>query len=1500
MVELGGDGSRTQTQGAMHRQPICKFHIKTVVLLACLAVADASGQATQFPQVYYNSQGSGGFNLNVRTTANSSGSVLTSVPVDGRIGAESLTTNSGDAFYNWIRVCLPQTSSTDNNPDYGYMAASEFYMRIHESATSTNHATVNTASTPLGVRTTAGGTTYVTISGSNAYYGAGSIVARTGSTSSVSGSTWYQIHLPNNCSQATGWVNGLYLTIPAAPNFRVVGGRICDDAGSCAFLGNINGALISFSGGNGSTRSSSGFYQYKLTTNVTTSITCTASGFTTSTPTSYNHTASSHNYTRQFVMSNVSCTYSLSPNNNNSVPNGGGSYSVSVTAPASCAWTATESLSWVSITSGASGTGNGTVNYTVTSNGGSSRLGTMTIGGQSFQITQAGVCTYSLSPTSNLTIPVGGGSYSVGVSTQSGCAWTATESLSWVSITSGTSGTGSGTVNYTASINGGTARSGTLVIAGETFQLNQAGAPTLGYTMRVYNKPSSGIPITERLLATAVSGNPQPPPMKICADGTKSTIVKLQVNGGTVNMSDILFRMASGSPIPARYCTFQTADYESPVGIQRKATITHPTYLSETDSPYIQDTIIAYNLNNYNIPLVKMPVQVHRPPVVFVHGIWGEYGSFKAMDDSFKEHFGAENILTWRVNYKLTNARSFEVNALIVRDNIRNAVEEARNRLFSCGKVDVIAHSMGGILSRRWILNDDYGGEIRTLTTINTPNSGTQAADLLRSPYGLVTQQAMALLGHMPTNEGGVEDLKSTSPYFYGGYNLGDPGTLSIPALNYSSLSTIYDAAKKDWWPIHITLLMNPEFDGFPFFINGPEGLVSRLYNPFDGDPIVPLNSQQAGQNSIERGNVTHMEAKSNTENVEHIISNLGVNPTTSAFNHEGWQPMYLHLPWWLDVVTPGFAAPLWPDSVVIVQPTNGTTVSPGDVVTIVVDNSLSDHTYLAAAAGNSFEQTAMMDTSGIALSWNYTVPQAACGLWRVSCLSINAQGLASVDSVFLNVLPQASLDSVRFITDSLWISHGGVYALTVEGYYNDGIVRDITGVAGLGYLISDPQILTPVSGGLIGSQVGVSTITVTLNGHSDQMVFIVEQNPNVYQAAFQASDNIICGQGAILFTDVSGGSPISRQWQFPGGSPSTSSDLQPQITYSNTGNYSVTLITTWSDKVDTLVAPAYVVVANPPTIAIDPIGPTTVYEGTSVQLDATGSSGVVHYLWSSTDTTQVVVANTTGDYVVIGVDSLGCNASATTSIVVHPLLKVAPRAFLDGPYDVGEQMMHDSLRTHGLIPLTEPYTGLGYPHLGGGGESIVPAVLSVSGGNAIVDWVVLELRSGSNPVQVLQTRSGLIQRDGDIVGKDGVSPVGFSLPEGSYYITIRHRNHLGAMTSGAVFLSSTATVVDFTSASTSTYGTEARKSNGTYLTLWSGNTLWDNELKYTGSNNDRDPVLVRIGGTIPTNTVPGYYRDDVNLDGVVKYTGSGNDRDPILVNIGGTVPTQVRTEQLP
>ncbi|HMC98457.1 MAG TPA: hypothetical protein VKG92_12435, partial [Flavobacteriales bacterium] len=73
-----------------------------------------------------------------------------------------------------------------------------------------------------------------------------------------------------------------------------------------------------------------------------------------------------------------------------------------------------------------------------------------------------------------------------------------------------------------------------------------------------------------------------------------------------------------------------------------------------------------------------------------------------------------------------------------------------------------------------------------------------------------------------------------------------------------------------------------------------------------------------------------------------------------------------------------------------------------------------------------------------------------------------------------------------------------------------------------------------------------------------------------------------------------------------------------------------------------------------------------------------------------------------------------------------------------------------------------------------------------------------------------------------------------------------------------------------------------------------------DPALLYVGSGNDRDPILTRIGGSVPTATTSGYYTEDVNMDGQVIYVGNGNDRDPILTNIGGSVPTANRAEQLP
>ncbi|MBI4917566.1 MAG: VCBS repeat-containing protein [Acidobacteria bacterium] len=166
------------------------------------------------------------------------------------------------------------------------------------------------------------------------------------------------------------------------------------------------------------------------------------------------------------------CAYSIDPTST-SVGAGGGTGSVAVTAGAGCDWTAVSNDAWILVTSGSSGSGNGPVGYSVSANTGPARSGTVTIAGQTFTVSQASGCTWTIDPTS-ASVAAGGGTGSVDVTAGAGCGWTAVSNDGWILVTSGSSGSGNGSVSYSVSANTGPARSGTITIAGQTFTVNQA------------------------------------------------------------------------------------------------------------------------------------------------------------------------------------------------------------------------------------------------------------------------------------------------------------------------------------------------------------------------------------------------------------------------------------------------------------------------------------------------------------------------------------------------------------------------------------------------------------------------------------------------------------------------------------------------------------------------------------------------------------------------------------------------------------------------------------------------------------------------------------------------------------------------------------------------------------------------------------------------------------------------------------------------------------------
>ena len=81
-------------------------------------------------------------------------------------------------------------------------------------------------------------------------------------------------------------------------------------------------------------------------------------------------------------------------------------------------------------------------------------------------------CSYSVNAATQ-TFKNSKASGSISISTTNGCAWTASSSASWITITSGSSGTGAGTVSFTVPQNTGYSRTGTITVGGQTVTINQ-------------------------------------------------------------------------------------------------------------------------------------------------------------------------------------------------------------------------------------------------------------------------------------------------------------------------------------------------------------------------------------------------------------------------------------------------------------------------------------------------------------------------------------------------------------------------------------------------------------------------------------------------------------------------------------------------------------------------------------------------------------------------------------------------------------------------------------------------------------------------------------------------------------------------------------------------------------------------------------------------------------------------------------------------------------------
>ncbi|MGA9060077.1 MAG: BACON domain-containing carbohydrate-binding protein [Terracidiphilus sp.] len=194
----------------------------------------------------------------------------------------------------------------------------------------------------------------------------------------------------------------------------------------------------------------------------------------------------------------ASCAFSVSGSPYSTSANAaGGSFAVS--AGEGCQWSAWSQTPWLSVTSGVYGTSTGAVEFSVAANPSTvPRQGSIQVGNRSssalFTVDQSGLCAYSLSGDTMIAVPPGGASSTVQVNTTIDCPWSAVSNANWLTITSGASGTGSGSFIWTAAPNTGTSdRNGSITVMGQVINFVDGisvGTPGQG-TVTIYGYPEN-------------------------------------------------------------------------------------------------------------------------------------------------------------------------------------------------------------------------------------------------------------------------------------------------------------------------------------------------------------------------------------------------------------------------------------------------------------------------------------------------------------------------------------------------------------------------------------------------------------------------------------------------------------------------------------------------------------------------------------------------------------------------------------------------------------------------------------------------------------------------------------------------------------------------------------------------------------------------------------------------------------------------------------------------
>ncbi len=223
-------------------------------------------------------------------------------------------------------------------------------------------------------------------------------------------------------------------------------------------------------------------------------------------------------------------------------------------------------------------------------------------------------------------------------------------------------------------------------------------------------------------------------------------------------------------------------------------------------------------------------------------------------------------------------------------------------------------------------------------------------------------------------------------------------------------------------------------------------------------------------------------------------------------------------------------------------------------------------------------------------------------------------------------------------------------------------------------------------------------------------------------------------------------------------------------------------------------------------------------------------------------------------------------------------------KIFLQGAYDPDIDQMDTQINPD--IPLYQPYIYPPWNYPGAEHRNTIPANMT--------DWVMVELRSGPTGPAVDRS-AGILMDNGIIMDTSMSNYIRFNniTAMSSYYVVVYHRNHLPVMSKNPVPIPNT-NLFDFSDTlNYPSYGyakyAQIELEPAVYG-LITGDVNNDGKVKYSGAFNDRGLIINKIfyvtGSPVLTQTISGYYWEDLTMNDIVKYSGPQNDPREIILNL--------------